>query len=267
MRSSRLAGTLGFVAFCATLHASLLPILQLDKPTVKAFDEYIAQFEKTVSSQFYSSGKLWIDDDPKKSVFDSGKPVLEPRENEDVANGSIHHFTGAMRINGATIAQVRRVMQDYPNYPKYFKPDVGQGSGELLPDSTPTDEHFHGKLELTQSTLWIQVIYDARYDTHYKRLANDRWISRSASVSIREMMDAKNPPAGYFPEGQDHGFLWKTNTYWFVRERNGGVDLEADSIALSRPNMSGFAWWGTKRSHDAVEKMLRDIRAAVQQAS
>jgi hypothetical protein len=154
-------------------------------------------------------------------------------------------------------------MQDYPNYPKYFRPDVGQGSGEMLSDSTPDDEHFHGKLELTQSTLWIQVIYDTLYDTHYKRLGNDRWISRSASLSIREMMDAKNPPSGYFPQGNDHGFLWKTNTYWFVRERKGGIDLEADSIALSRPNPVGFAWWGTKRSHDAVEKMLRDIKAAV----
>ncbi len=108
------------------------------------------------------------------------------------------------------------------------------------------------------------MIYDTLYDTHYKRLGNDRWISRSSSLSIREMMDPKNPPSGYFPEGSDHGFLWKTNTYWFVRERNGGIDLEADSIALSRPNVTGFAWWGTKRSHDAVEKMLRDIKAAVQ---
>jgi hypothetical protein len=252
------------LACCVTLHASLLPTLQLNTATVKAFDDYVAQYEKTVYARFASSGKIWIDDDPKKSTFEEGKPVVEPRENQDVANGSIHHFTGAMHINGATIAQVNRVMQDYPDYPAYFRPDLSSAVGELLPDSTPNDRHYHGKLQLTQSTLWMQVVYDTVYDTHYLLLNGNRWISRSAAISLKEMIDPRNPAAGFYAEGNDHGFLWRTNTYWFVRERNGGLDLAVDSIALSRPNVSGLSWWGTRRSHDAVEKMLRDIRAAVE---
>jgi hypothetical protein len=264
MRSFILAGTMALLAFCVTLHAALLPTLQLDKATIKAFDDYVAQYEKTVYVQFSASGKIWIDDDPKKSVFDAGKPVVEPRENQDVANGSIHHFTGALHINGGTIAQVNRVMQDYQNYPAYFRPDLGRASGELLPDSSPNDQHYRGYLQLTQTTFWMEVIFDTVYDTHYRLLDKNRWTSRSAAISIREMVDAKNPASGFFPEGNDHGLLWRTNTYWYGRERNGGIDLAVDSISLSRPNVSGLAWWGTKRSHDAVEKMLRDIRAAIE---
>ena len=52
--------------------------------------------------------------------------------------------------------------------------------------------------------------------------------------------------------------------YWFVRKRNGGLDMELDSMTLSRPVPTGFAWWGTKRTHDAVEKMLRDTKAAIE---
>lgn len=262
MRSHILAGAVA-LGFCLSLQGSLIPILKLDKATVKAFDDYVAQFERQVFDRFVATGALWIDDDSKRSAFDSGKAVVEPRENEDVAHGSIHHFTGALHVNGGTIAQVRKVMQDYTNYPKYFKPDVGAGSGEKVADSTPEDEHFHGRLVLTQSTLWINVNYDTLYDTHYRRIDSNRWLSKSTSLEIKEMVDAKNAAAGFYPPGEDHGFLWKTNTYWFARERNGGIDLEADSISLSRPNVTGFAWWGTKRSHDAVEKMLKDIQAAI----
>jgi len=155
-------------------------------------------------------------------------------------------------------------MQDYQNYPAYFRPDLGRASGELLPDSSPNDQHYRGYLQLTQTTFWMEVIFDTVYDTHYRLLDKNRWTSRSAAISIREMVDAKNPASGFFPEGNDHGLLWRTNTYWYGRERNGGIDLAVDSISLSRPNVSGLAWWGTKRSHDAVEKMLRDIRAAIE---
>jgi hypothetical protein len=73
----------------------------------------------------------------------------------------------------------------------------------------------------------------------------------------------KDVSKGYFPEGDDHGFLWRTNTYWFARQSGNGLDLEADSITLSRTNVPGFAWFGSKRSHDAVEKMLHDVRIAL----
>jgi len=99
---------------------------------------------------------------------------------------------------------------------------------------------------------------------HYRRLDKNRWTTRSTAESIKEWRDAKNPAGGTYPEGDDHGFLWRTNTYWFARESNGGLDLAADSISLSRPNVTGFSWWGTKRTHDAVEKMLRDTKAAIE---
>ena len=39
--------------------------------------------------------------------------------------------------------------------------------------------------------------------------------------------------------------------------------MELDSITVSRPVPTGFAWWGTKRTHDAVDKILRDMKTAL----
>jgi hypothetical protein len=267
MRVPFAAGCGALIAFCVTLHASILPTLHLDSATLKAFQDYIANFEKSVPAQFAASGKLWIDDEccgGKHDGFANGKPVVEPRENNDVAHGSIHHFSGATHVKGGTIEAMSRIMQDYPNYARYFKPDLGAASGARQPDSSPGDLHYKTRLVLVQTTLWLNVTFDSEYDVHYRRLDQDRWTARSTALSIKEQRDAKNPAEGTYPEGEDHGFLWRTNTYWFARQRNGGLDLEADSISLSRPNVPGFAWWGTRRTHDAVDKMLRDVKAAIE---
>jgi hypothetical protein len=199
----------------------------------------------------------------RKSSFASGKPVVEPRENTEIAGGSIHHFSGIMHIAGASIADVRHVMQDYSNYPKYFRPDVGKGAGVKNPDSTATDEHYTSQLSLIQTTFWMSVSYDCVYDTHYRLLDQHHWESVSHAASIKEWQNPTDPSQGYLPEGEDHGFLWRTNTFWFVRENNDGVDIELDSMTLSRPVPTGFGWWGTKRTKDAVEKMMKDLKAAM----
>jgi hypothetical protein len=168
-----------------------------------------------------------------------------------------------VHIAGATIADVRHVMQDYPNYSKYFKPDVGKGSGVKNPDSTAADEHYTSQLSLIQTTLWMSVSYDCVYETHYRLLDPHHWESISNAASIREWQNPKDVSQGYLSEGEDHGFLWRTNTFWFVRENNDGVDVELDSMTLSRPVPTGFGWWGTKRTRDAVEKMIKDLKVAV----
>jgi hypothetical protein len=266
MRLFLTAGVVSALACCATLHASILPTLRLDSATLKVFQDYVAEFEKADLAAFSSGGKLWIDDDTgaKRAAFDAGKTVVEPRENKDIASGSIHHFTGVIHVPGNSIESVRKMMQDFPHYPRYFAPDVRSGAGEPMPDSTPSDEHYHSKLLLVQKTLWIDVSYQTLYDTHFLRLDRDRWISRSTALSVKELLDPANPDGGTYPEGNDHGFLWKTNTYWFVRNRGGGVDLELNSITISRPVPTGFGWWGVKRTRDAVEKMLHDTKAAIE---
>lgn len=252
---------------CVTLQASVLPVLHFDAGTLKLFQDYVSAFERTDLAEFNTRGKLWIDGQPaaQRTTFESGKIILEPRENRDFANGSIHHFTGVIHINGTNIEAVRKVMQDYSNYPRYFGPDIAAGSGQMQADSTPGDEHYYSRLLITQATLWINVAYQTLYDTHYLRLDSNRWVSQSTSLSVRELLNAADPRSGTYPEGEDHGFLWKTNTYWFVRNSKNGLDLEANSITVSRPIPTGFGWWGTKRTRYAVEKMINDLKTALGQ--
>ena len=42
------------------------------------------------------------------------------------------------------------------------------------------------------------------------------------------------------PEGDDHGYMWKLNSYWRYKQVDGGVLVEIESLTLSRdlPYMS-----------------------------
>ena len=252
-----------FAALSAT--AGVLPVTQVDAATLKAFDDYIATFEKGDPARFAASGQLWIDS--KLAEINKGEAVVEGRYNKDAAKGSIHHFSGSIRVNKANIANFRKMMLDFPAYPKFYRGDVVSGRGDRLPDSTPDDEHYATAMALTQSAFHIDVAYDSAYDVHYRRPAEGRWTVRSASTMLRERKNPKDPAAGFYPEGNDHGFLWRTNTYWQVRERDGGLDLQVDSISLSRSAPLGLGWLGRRQARDTVEKILRDTRAAIEAQS
>jgi hypothetical protein len=122
MRFSRVAVCLLAISCASLLSASLLPILRLDPKTLQDYEDYVARFDKETAAPFYESGRMWMDSRGccAKSTADLKAPLLEPRYNAEIPGGSVHHFSGILHISGATIEDVRHVMVDYPNYPKYY---------------------------------------------------------------------------------------------------------------------------------------------------
>ena len=41
---------------------------------------------------------------------------------------------------------------------------------------------------------------------------------------------------------QEHGFLWRLNTYWSYEERDGGLYLQIESVSLTRAIPPGLGW-------------------------
>jgi hypothetical protein len=255
----------GLLLFAIAARASLLPVLKLDPRTLRAFDEYVENYEKGPGAEFAKTGKFRIDSDlrSKRGDVDAGRIVVQIGADRNVPGGQIHHVFGTMRIPGGSVEVVHRVMQNYAAYIQIYKPDVAKSSGELLSGSDPADQHYKLALRLVQSTLWFDVSFETEYDTHYLRLAPGRSETRTHSVSIREFRNAHDLSEGLYPEGEDHGFVWRFATFWHVRDRDGGVDLELNSISLARPAPTGFGWWASRRARQAVENLMNQTRAAV----
>jgi hypothetical protein len=53
--------------------------------------------------------------------------------------------------------------------------------------------------------------------------------------------------------GNDHGFLWRLNSYWRFEERDGGVYIECEAISLTRDVPTGLGW--------LIEPIVRQLPA------
>ncbi len=252
----------GFVFAC---QAGILSLEKLQPATVEAFNRYVADYEKNGDAKFRASREFLIDTQPesKRRAFQSGATIVEVLRGENIAGGHIHHLYGAIHVNGVTAGQVRATMQNYSKYSTYYKPDVAESRGELIPGGSPSDQRFRVELKLTQSTLWLDVAFETAYDTRYLKLDDHSFETASRSISIREYKDAHNPSLGMYEEGNDHGFIWRIYTWWHARDRDGGVDLEVNNISLTRPVPFGFGWWASRKARSSIENLLLRTREAL----
>ena len=234
------------------LRGAGLPIQHLDQRAVQAFDEYVAAAE---------AGTAML---PRNVETERSKLLLQLRRTENVdGGGHIFHWFGAMRIVGVNLDTVLRTMQDYSKYSQYFRGSVAEAAAVLQPDSSANDNHYRVEMDLEHPTMWFDIAMRGVYDAHYRRL--DAWhaTTSSRSLAIHEYIDAHRRDAGMYPEGRDHGFLWRTYTTWQIRERDGSVYMEVNNICLSRTVPLGFGWLAKKKARESLEIMMERTRAAI----
>ncbi len=78
---------------------------------------------------------------------------------------------------------------------------------------------------------------------HDTRIDSTHPISHAVSARIAELEHPEQPDSPEFPPGHGHGYLWRLSNYWWLEEKDGGVYLQVESIALSRDVPAIFAWF------------------------
>lgn len=233
--------------------------------TVRAFDAYVRVTESRVNGLMQDGDSfLWADTPARRARLRQAGVICEPRTGQGdrrVTGGLIHHWAGAAFIPGATVEQVLALLQDYDNHKNTYKPEVI--------DSKTLERNgndFKVRLRLFKRNV-VTVVLDSDYLVHYRQLSGRDWQSRSYSTRIVEIADAGGPRERERPPEQDHGYLWRLNSYWLLRERDGGVYLECEAVSLSRGVPAALAWLIEPiiRSlpKDALANTLRATRAKV----
>lgn len=163
-----------------------------------------------------------------------GEVVVErvtPVEGVSVPGAMLHHWRGTAFVAGATAAEFERVLKDFGAYPRVFAPEVLRtsvvGGG---------GDHAQVVMRVRQKHV-IAVVMDATYDVTF---APGESVSRSTRIAE---IAAPGTKSEHVLDGEDeHGFLWRQNTYWSYEERDGGLLLRIESVSLSRAIPHGLAW-------------------------
>jgi hypothetical protein len=215
--------------------------VELQPHTVEAFDRYIRLAETRLDKQAHSASFLWVDGLPdRKTKVQRGEAVAGPAlgtGDVDVPDGSIHDWTGAVFIPGATLAATLALAQDYDNHKNIYKPEV-QDSKRVKRGGND----FQVYLRLLKKQV-ITVVLNTNHDVRYFSLDATHCYSQSHSTRIAEVDNAGDADEREMQPGQDHGFLWRLNSYWRFEQRDGGVYVECEAISLTAAYRWGWDGW------------------------
>ena len=254
MRFAPCRGSLDFMKRRSKLSSRSLPIVGAcvllvvatslgSEPTpaaVSAFNTYIDAVESRLAQQHHSSTTLLAPVDFTR--LGRGDIVIEQIGPPNVPSALLHHWRGTAFVPGATSADFDRLLRDFSAYPRFFAPQVMQ-AGIL----TQRGDHLQVMMRVRQQHV-LTVVVDTTYDVTFAcldaqpQIDVQRGCSLSRSTQISEIDAPGTTHERPLTPSEDHGFLWRLNTYWTWEERNGGLYMQIESVSLTRSIPRGLAW-------------------------
>jgi len=168
--------------------------------TLRAWDAYVARAEAQL-------------DPAPRPVLRAGAYATEGASS-DVPGGTISDWRGAAFLPGITLDQLLHRLQD-PGTPP---PQEDVVSARVIARSA---DGLRVSIRLVRRSI-VTVSYDTEHEMTFRRRTPTLATARSVATRIEEI------------GGDDHGFLWRLNSYWRYEERAGGVMVELRSLTLSR---------------------------------
>jgi hypothetical protein len=211
-----------------------------------AFNAYTARLETRLAEQ-HRSGNGFIATIGSNGQTDArlrkGELIIEkitPAGEAEMPGALLHDWRGTAFVRGATLADFERLMKNLDAYPQRFSPQVMQA--RILTKQVGGDpSHFTISMRVRQHHV-ITVVMDTNYDVTYRRLDTLHAYSISRSTRIAEIGSAGAAKERALSGSEEHGFLWRLNTYWGYEERDGGLYMQIESVSLTRSIPAGLGW-------------------------
>lgn len=222
-----------------TLLACTPPLLAQAPPdAIAAFNTYAALTESRLGQQHQFPASFLANLSGPQAIarLQHGNLIIEQLTPPTVPGALLHHWRGTAFVPGATVAQLDHLLRDIPVYPEHFAPQITQA--HIL---SQKPDHLQASMRVLQHHI-LTVALDTTYDITFAHLDPQHAFSLSRSTHIVEIASPKTPNEHALPSANDHGFLWRLNTYWSYEERDGGLYIQVESISLTRSIPRGLAW-------------------------
>jgi hypothetical protein len=240
---------------------------ELKDETLKAWNEYVRTADSHMQERLRADKQfLWMDETPERirqaragEIIISAVGTHNPKR---VTSGLIHHWIGAAFIPNTTLDGVFAVVRDYARYKEFYKPAVI--------DSKPvtqarTRDTF--SMLLLNKAIVRRTALESDYESSYFQVDSKRWYSLAYATRLQEIEDYGQPGERKLPPNKGRGYIWRLYSISRFEERDGGVYVELEAIALSRDIPISFRWIVDpvvrRVSKDALLTSLRQTSDAV----
>jgi hypothetical protein len=209
---------------------------------VSAFDTYVQRVESRLARQHRSPDDFLTMKAPateNEARLRRGELIVEqltPSGGVELTGALLHHWRGTAFEAGATAEEFERLMRDFNAYPQHFAPEVIQARALASPDG-----HLQAWMRVRQREV-ITVVMDSTYDVSFGQLDVRHGYSISQSTRIAEIDSPGTSKERALGSEEEHGYLWRLNTYWSYEERDGGLYMQVESVSLTRSIPTGLGW-------------------------
>jgi hypothetical protein len=207
---------------------------ELKQETLDAWDRYLhaaqAHAEERAKGQF-----LWIDEAADRAGRVRGGEVVVSamaKGPHAVPSGLIHHWIGAAFVPGARVEDVVGVVRNYDRYTEYYKPSIIDA--RTLSRKAEEDRF---SVVVVDKAMFMKRALDSEYQSRFTQVDERRWYSVAQTTRVQEVADRVK-----IPDGEGSGYIWRLCTITRYEERDGGVFIETEAMALSRPIPMTLHW-------------------------
>src|SRR5277367_2578222 len=258
------------MAFVVSLSLGVAPAqsgaTELKGQTLSAWNDYLQSAQTRMDSRLSDkSNFLWVDDDPARyQRVKHGETEVAPENGNGylvVPGGMIHDWIGAVFIPDSSIEQVLATLSDYQHYKDFYPPTVIDA--QLLDRSTDGDLI---RMYWMNTVLFVSAGTDTEWRFPSVCLPNHRAYNISYTTRVQEVQYGP-PDRRKLPADQGDGFIWRLYSFARYEERDGGVYLEMETLALTRAVPASLHMLLmpliTRLSHSSLLLSLQQSRDAV----
>jgi hypothetical protein len=237
-----LAGLLVLITLQTAPGSGVLHAADLQPAACSAWNAYVQTAGMRMQARLSATGRfLWIDEAPGRDQnVHNGSIVVVPglaNGTQAVPNGLIHHWLAAEFIPSAKLSDVLRVAHNFANYKQVYRPAVVDAK---LLDSVRGEPGF--SMRSLHRVLFITAVLDSQFITRDSQVDATRWYTVADSTRIQEVENYGRPDERVLPPDRGRGFIWRLHIVYRYEERNGGVYVEMEAIALSRDIPATLRW-------------------------
>jgi len=249
-----------FIAVAVLSCGASLVAAELTDAASRAYADYANRARQAFMAR--ATGNVLADAAERKTLQEE-RLVVRPGGDGilNAPNALIHHWSGVVFIRGVTLDQVVRVSRAYVEYPTYFRSVL---RAAVLSEAGDT---IHLQFRMRESAGGLTATLDMTSNVRYLRPDPTHAIAVSASDEIREVKFPDRPDERHLPVGRDSGYLWRAGSLTRFVEGDGGVYMEMETIALSRPFPSALGWMiepiARRVGRRSVESSMLEFRNAV----
>jgi len=242
-------GGVGISAWTAGLAAILLLLphdaagaASLNPESLKAWEAYVSAADERMQQRL-QPGKhfLWADEaEDRIANVRNGEPYIAPEGEHNprrVPAGLIHDWLGVVFIPDTKIEDVMLAVRDYRRYKEFYHPGVIDSKTIA---SEGLEDHF--SIVLMNKTFVSKKALDTDCESTYFRVGERRWYSISHTTRIQEVDNYGTPEQHMFPQDVGTGLIWRLHSITRFEERDGGVYVELEAMALSRDIPASLRW-------------------------